>query len=211
LINLLKFIILFSLFCLEANNLDGTIPSEISNLEKLEFLGMENGRLVGQIPSSISNLQKLFFIDLDFNNLTGMFFLLKARIYLRRRTTTYTLTCIFYTLLNYLGTLSSELFSLTNLKQLDINNNNLSGPVNGLESLRKLEFLQLHHNAFVGTIPVGVADFTDLRVFTTYGNNFTTAPLGDICKNRDINGGNLTTLIADCSTPCPCCSSVFCG
>lgn len=58
-------------FNTERNNLDGTIPDELSNLEDLEFLGMENGNLVGRIPTSIESLTKLYFIDLDFNNLTG--------------------------------------------------------------------------------------------------------------------------------------------
>ncbi len=65
---------IFICTCLaEGNNLDGTIPREISSLKDLEFLGMERGNLMGQIPSSLSNLTKLFFLDLDFNSLTGKF------------------------------------------------------------------------------------------------------------------------------------------
>ncbi len=107
-----------------------------------------------------------------------------------------------------IGTFPPELFLLSNLKQLDVNNNNISGSVDGIENLRKLEFLQLHHNNFSGSIPNGVSELRDLRVLTTYGNSFKSVP--DLCNSRDENGGNLTTFIADCSTPCPCCSNVFC-
>ena len=106
------------------------------------------------------------------------------------------------------GTLPPDLFTLTNLKQLDINNNQISGSVDGIEALNKLEFLQLHHNTFIGSIPNGVSELTNLRVFTTYGNNFTIVP--NLCENRDVNGGKLSIFITDCSTSCPCCSSVFC-
>jgi len=56
---------------LEENNLQGTIPHEISELKELEFWGMERGKLTGQIPTSIASLTNLFFIDLDYNELTG--------------------------------------------------------------------------------------------------------------------------------------------
>jgi len=108
------------------------------------------------------------------------------------------------------GNIPNDLFMLTNLKQLDLNNNQLSGDIEGIQQLKRLEFLQLHHNKFSGIIPQEISDMTNLRVFTTYGNNFDNAP-SSLCMNRDVNGGNLTTYIADCSPICPCCSSMFCG
>ena len=55
----------------EQNNLIGTIPHEISNLEDLGLLGMERGGLTGLIPSTLGLLENLYFLDLDFNQLTG--------------------------------------------------------------------------------------------------------------------------------------------
>lgn len=108
------------------------------------------------------------------------------------------------------GTLPSGVFSLTNLKQLDVNNNYLTGEIDGIQSLNKLEFLQIHRNSFTGTIPLAIVELKNLRVFTTYGNDFLDGT-PSLCENRDYNGGNLTTYIADCSSPCLCCSSVYCG
>jgi Leucine-rich repeat (LRR) protein len=64
--------------------------------------------------------------------------------------------------------LPSELFSLTSLLQLDLNNNTLSGTIDGMQNLQSLEFLQLHQNLFSGTIPVGVSELVNLTVMTTY-------------------------------------------
>jgi len=55
----------------ENNNMEGTIPSEISSLIYLEIWAMEQGRLRSTIPSTISSLANLLLLDLDFNLLTG--------------------------------------------------------------------------------------------------------------------------------------------
>jgi hypothetical protein len=55
----------------EANNIVGTIPSEISALVQLEYWAMEQGGLFSTIPSSIGALENLLLLDLDFNKLTG--------------------------------------------------------------------------------------------------------------------------------------------
>lgn len=106
------------------------------------------------------------------------------------------------------GEIPQELYSLTNLRQLDLNSNNLEGQVNGLERLKKLQFLQFHENKFTGQVPSGLGGLLELRVLTTYLNQFNNTIPDSICQHRDYNGGNLTTLIADC--PCSCCTAAFC-
>lgn len=100
------------------------------------------------------------------------------------------------------------MFSLTNLRQLDLNSNMLQGQIIGLERLRKLQFLQFHENKFTGQIPSELGELFELRVLTTYLNKFNNSITDSICQHRDFNGGNLTTLIADC--PCSCCTAAFC-
>ena len=56
---------------IENNNLEGSIPSEISSLTQLESWAMEQGRLQSTIPASIFQLTNLLLLDLDFNFLTG--------------------------------------------------------------------------------------------------------------------------------------------
>ena len=101
------------------------------------------------------------------------------------------------------GTLPSELFSLSNLLQLDLNNNTLSGPIDGMENLSSLTFLQLHQNLFTGSIPVAMDQLEDLLTFTSY-DTVLSGPPDSICANRIDNGGKLSTLKANC--PCTCCT-----
>jgi len=105
--------------------------------------------------------------------------------------------------LSFPGTLPSELFSLSNLLELDLNNNTLSGTIDGTENLRSLKFLQLHHNQFTGSIPAAMDQLVDLIVFTSYDTNLS-GPPDSMCANRNDKGGKITVLDANC--PCTCCT-----
>ena len=63
------------IFCLslsiEKNNLAGTIPRELQELQELRFLHMEEGRTGGTIPPELGNLSNLLELDMNFNALTG--------------------------------------------------------------------------------------------------------------------------------------------
>jgi len=111
-----------------------------------------------------------------------------------------------------LGTLSSELFSLTRLKQLDLNDNKFSGSVaNDIQLLENLEFLQLHENEFSGTISSAFGNLSKLKVLTIQSNEFTGTMPTSICNLRDslFNDGVLSTLRTDCSPKinCSCCTN----
>ncbi|CAN6176286.1 unnamed protein product [Urochloa humidicola] len=56
---------------LSSNALNGPLPPDISNLQKLEFLILAMNELSGEIPSEISKLQALEYLDLSHNHLTG--------------------------------------------------------------------------------------------------------------------------------------------
>tara|TARA_Y100000591_G_scaffold317476_1_gene327229 strand:+ start:784 stop:1110 length:327 start_codon:yes stop_codon:yes gene_type:complete len=54
------------------NQLTGSIPPEIGNLNDLTSLYLRNNQLTGSIPSEISNLINLNTLFLSSNNLTGL-------------------------------------------------------------------------------------------------------------------------------------------
>ena len=56
---------------LSENNLIGSIPSEIGNLNNLTKLELSNNQLTGAIPYEIGNLVNLTVLNLLNNNLTG--------------------------------------------------------------------------------------------------------------------------------------------
>ena len=53
------------------NGLKGTIPSSIGNLNQLEVLSFNGNFLIGEIPSSIGNLSKLQELHVSSNKLSG--------------------------------------------------------------------------------------------------------------------------------------------
>lgn len=55
---------------LSDNNLTGTIPEEIENLD-LSFLNLRNNQLTGEIPASIGNVSTLYYLNIANNKLTG--------------------------------------------------------------------------------------------------------------------------------------------
>ena len=56
---------------LPSNQLSGTIPSSLGNLD-LDYLHLGNNQLSGTIPSSLGNLANLNVLDLSSNQLSGM-------------------------------------------------------------------------------------------------------------------------------------------
>mmetsp|Transcript_15785 Transcript_15785/g.47378 ORF Transcript_15785/g.47378 Transcript_15785/m.47378 type:complete len:190 (-) Transcript_15785:85-654(-) len=56
---------------LSFNQLGGSIPDSIGNLQSLEQLQLFNNQLNGSIPDSIGNLSELKFLLLDTNQLSG--------------------------------------------------------------------------------------------------------------------------------------------
>lgn len=56
---------------LGANQLSGSIPSELGNLSQLTDLGLEFNQLTGSIPAELGNLAQFTWLNLAFNQLTG--------------------------------------------------------------------------------------------------------------------------------------------
>lgn len=106
------------------------------------------------------------------------------------------------------GTLPSEIFSLTNLLELDLNNNTLSGSIDGIQNLSELTFLQLHSNSFTGEIPSSFGNLKRLERMTSYDTFLVGGVPPEICWNKvgnETSGGALARLHANC--PCSCCEN----
>jgi Leucine-rich repeat (LRR) protein len=111
------------------------------------------------------------------------------------------------------GSLTSELLSLSSLTQLDLNDNMLTGSINGIGVFPNMTFLQLHGNAFTGTVPESIGTFSNLGAFTLHESNISGTMPTSVCNLRPSSnlGGKLSSLIADCTEPnpniiCDCCS-----
>ena len=56
---------------LDGNQLNGPIPSELGNLDNLEFLSLRDNQLSGPIPSELGNLTNLIALSLGNNQFSG--------------------------------------------------------------------------------------------------------------------------------------------
>ena len=130
---------------LYGNRLKGSIPPEIGNLKNLVFLYLANNQLEGSIPPEIGELTKLEYIELGDNKLTGE--------------------------------IPSELGNLTNLIKLQLASNQLSGTIPPeLGNLTNLTSLYLNDNQLEGSVPPEINNLTKLEVLYLYDNKLDKLP-----------------------------------
>ncbi|CAL5007155.1 unnamed protein product [Urochloa decumbens] len=127
------------------NNLSGRIPREISNLTALESLDLDTNRLDGEVPEVISSLQSLQYLDLSSNRLSGMVPYLGIR----------KLHAISLENNRFTEEFPLAFCQQDSLEILDLSNNQLYGELpTCLWSLQNLRFVDLSSNAFSGNIQI---------------------------------------------------------
>lgn len=139
------------------NQLSGNIPPELGNLSNLTELYLYKNQLNGSIPPGLGNLTNLTVLNLQENLLSGS-------IPSELETLT-NLTSLYLNKNQLSGNIPIELTSLTNLSRLSLANNKLTGNIPpGLGSLTSLITLNLAFNQLDGSIPPEQADLTDLTL-----------------------------------------------
>ncbi len=104
---------------LPENNLVGTIPPEIGQLQELDEMQLTDNNLSGTLPAAIGQLQNLATLELDNNNLSGG---LPPEI-----GTLLSLEVLSLSNNNFSGTIPTEYSNLNALSDLFLDNNQLSG------------------------------------------------------------------------------------
>jgi len=135
------------------NNLSGDFPEEITELNNMLLLDMDNNAITSTIPSLIGNrLPKLRVFDLDNNQLTGT---LPASLFKEQ-------TKIVDVDTNKLVGPLSGLFNAPNLEYFSAYSNLLTGvlPSRAFARMTKLETLYLDDNQFTGSLGQQVCDLT---------------------------------------------------
>jgi len=121
---------------------------------------------------------------------------------------------------NMFGTIATEIGFLTQLSYIDFDSNSFSGTIpTELGLLASLRHLELDANRLTGPVPSQLGSLDNLKEVYVQSNNLSgTMPL-ELCARRDNLGGELDTLIADCSRDgnefgysdivCTCCTTCF--
>jgi Leucine-rich repeat (LRR) protein len=209
---------------LAANNLRGSLPSEMAPNLVLQFLSLRHNGLFGPVTAfSLPRMERLTHLDLQDNLLQGELPALMAGL----------------TDLTYLALgdnqwdshdLPEWLWQISSLRELSLPSAGLRGAIpTGLEALTDLELLDLSQNGLTGELPPEVWNLPQLAYLlmhdtTLNGNILTTTQLlgadtlqlVTLFQNSGLEGSvqalcdqapNLDLLAADCNIDCPCCAT----
>ncbi|KAJ4844100.1 hypothetical protein Tsubulata_106490, partial [Turnera subulata] len=151
------------LLSLGSNQISGTIPAGIHNLENLQVLYLFNNKLTGAVPSEIGMLKKLEDFEIDGNafsgNIPGSIGNLTS------------LTHLSLAGKNFQGHIPSSIGKCQNLLSLDLSDNSLTGTISaeifGITSLSI--WLDLSHNGLRGSLPKEVGNLRNLgQLYLSY-------------------------------------------
>ena len=150
---------------LPKNNLHGSIPHTLKNLEKLEVLNLAFNKITGLLPSTLTQLENLKSLKLEMNDIKGDLSWDFSNWSKLEELTLFN---------NFLdGQLSETIGLAKNLKMLNLSSNNFSGNLpKSIENLSKLESLGLLGNKFEGEIQIDFANMANLFELVLSHNNF---------------------------------------
>jgi len=164
---------------LYVNQISGGIPATIGNLAGLTWLSLRGNQLIGSIPSEIGNLINLEHLYLFENQLEGP---IPAEIG--------NLVNLKYLLLQnnmLIGPIPDEICNLTGLSHLSLDYNQLSDSIpDCIGNITGLTELRLGNNKLTGSIPEGIGNLTNLGYLDLSNNQL----MGSIPTEI----GNLTKL-----------------
>ncbi|ESQ51898.1 hypothetical protein EUTSA_v10016323mg [Eutrema salsugineum] len=137
------------------NFTSSSLPSGLSNLNRLQVLSLSSNGFIGQVPSSFSSLTCLAKLDLSHNELTGGFQLVQNLTKLSILDVSYN---------HFSGSIPSTLLMMPFLSSLDLRGNHLTGPIEvSNSSSSRLEHLLLGHNQFQGQILETLSNLVTLK------------------------------------------------
>jgi hypothetical protein len=162
---------------LDDNALFGMLPPDIVLLEEMIALNLNHNNMEGEIfaSPSIALPPKLSRLSLDSNYLSGT---IPFDALLSSTHPTH-LKALSLGNNRFIGSLSSDLYSMTSLETLMLANNSLTGTLSNEigSKLKSLSTLNLQNNQLTGTIPASLGSL-ELDALNLNGNRFTgTVPL----------------------------------
>jgi len=148
-----------SLKKLDLNFMYGTVPNELGNLRKLEYLdlGFNDFDTIPNVFSNMKNLKKLY---LDSNKLTEIPDSIMKLKYLEELDMRF----------NDLTIIPDSINKLKNLVYLDLSENDITNLPSSLGDLINLEHLDLHYNKIEAEVPESLNSLTKLKYLDLHSN-----------------------------------------
>lgn len=148
---------------LQANHLEGSLPSELAHLRDLASLQFQDNSLLGSIPVTLSKLDRLHTLFLDGNFFTGA---LPSDIgHLKR------IQAIDVSNNSLQGKIPDSIGEAATLKDLRLTSNEFSGSFPAdVSGLHKLETLLAGNNELSGTLPTNLCNLPTLVFVHVYEN-----------------------------------------
>ena len=151
---------------LDDNRISGRLPPELGNLSNLTMLSLRANRLEGPIPSELGNLTRLDTLDLFNTGVSGAIPPSLGNLGSLQRFT------VGWNQLS--GPIPPELGRLDNAMYMNFSNNQLTGEIpRELGDLDSIELLSVSRNDLTGTIPVELGDLATLERLYLYDNQLT--------------------------------------
>uniref|UniRef100_A0A6N2M2T2 Leucine-rich repeat-containing N-terminal plant-type domain-containing protein n=1 Tax=Salix viminalis TaxID=40686 RepID=A0A6N2M2T2_SALVM len=172
------------------NNFNNSILSSLKGLSSLKHLFLDSNQLNGSIDTKdFDSLSKLEELDLSGNEIQNF---VTSTAGSERSMGLNKLEILGLSFNKFNDSSLSFLEGLSSLKQLNIDNNQLKGPMamKGLCELKQLQELDISHNDLNG-LPSCLANLTNLQVLDISSNEFTgnisLSPIGSLTSIRDLN------------------------
>ena len=146
---------------LRSNQLSGSVPGSLVRLSKLTRLNLRSNQLSGSIPGSLGRLTRLTVLNLHSNDLSGEIPDLST-----------TMLEELYLANNYdemvegsglTGPVPAWLNGMTNMRELWLWGNRLSGTIPDLSGMTGLQKLKLSANDLTGGIPASLGSMSNLK------------------------------------------------
>ena len=167
---------------LQSNNLLGTVPGELGQLNELQILRLGFNELSGSIPPELGNLVNLHTLEIPFCWLSGT---IPPELGRLTRLETLSLGGNGSTLT---GPLPRELGLLSNLKTIWLHDNGFTGHIPlELGQINRLEVIDLRWNNLTGRIPRELGELSQLRELRLVSN--------EISGPLPLELGRLTNLV----------------
>ena len=162
------------------DEIPGPIPPELGQLRRLRILILKNCGMYGPIPPEIGQLTDLEVLDLDGNELSGS---IPPEIG--------GLTSLKWLWMHgnqLTGSIPAELGQLENLEQLKLSNNVLTGPIPPqLGNLSKLQRLILLRNKLTGPLPPELGNLSSLQTLSLWFNRITGRIPAELGRLENLN------------------------